>query len=101
MIDLNEPYDMMGRVRDICMVSNTNIIYVLARKANKRDNVRYHLSKVKYDINEISTKFFEEISNNIANSIVSMLIFISAMNYCKDHSIFYKLLVIDMFYFVS
>ena len=101
LIHLNEPYDVMGRVRDICMVPNTNTIYVLARKANKREKVRYRLSIVKYDTDEISSKFSEEISSNIANNIVSMLIFISAIHYCKDDSIFYKLLIIDMFYFVS
>ena len=101
MIDLNEPYDVMGRVRDICMVPKTNTIYVLARKAQKREKVRYRLSIVKYDTDEISLKFSEEISSNIANNIVSMLIFISSMHYCKDDSIFYKLLIIDMFYFVS
>ena len=74
MIDLNEPYEVIGRVRDICMISNTNTIYVLAREANKHEKVRYRLSKVKYDTNEISTKFSEEISSNIANKIVSMLI---------------------------
>ena len=91
----------MGRVRDICLVPNTNTIYVLARKAQKREKVRYRLSIVKYDTYEIYSKFFEEISRNIANNIVSVLIFISSMHYCKDDSIFYKLLIIDMFYFVS
>ena len=100
MIDLNEPYDVMGRVRDICMVPNTNTIYVLSRKAQKHENVRYRLSIVKYDTDEISSKFCEEVSSNTANNIVSMFIFVSSMHYCKDDSIFYKLLIIDMFYFV-
>ena len=69
--------------------------------ANKRENVRYLLSKVKYDTNETSTNLSTEIIKNIANNIVSMLIYIYVMNYCKDHSFFYKLLILDMFYFVS
>ena len=88
MINLNEPYDVMGRVRDICMVPNTNTIYVLARMPNKCEKVRYRLSKVKYDTNEISTKLSKEISRNIENNIISMLIYIPAMHYCKDHSFF-------------
>ena len=67
--------------------------------ANKHDKVGYCLSKVKYDTNETSTKLYAEIVSNIENNIVSMLIYISAMHYCKDHSIFYILLIIDMFYF--
>ena len=70
------------------MVPNTNTIYVLARKAQKREKVRYRLSIVKYDIDEISSKFSEKVSSNIANNIISMLIFISSMHYCKDDSIF-------------
>ena len=100
MIDLNEQYDVMGRIRDICMVPNTNTIYVPARKAHKCEKVRYCLSIIKYDTNEVSSKFSEKVSSNIANNIVSMLIFISSMHYCKDDSIFYKLLIIDMFYSV-
>ena len=69
--------------------------------ADKREKVRYRLSIIKYDTDEITSKFSEEISSSIANNIVSMLIFISSMHYCKDDSIFYKLLIIDMFYFVS
>ena len=101
MIDLDESYEVIGRVRSICLLPNKNTIYVPARMGKKHDKVRYRPSKVKYDTNEISTKFSEEISSNMVNNIVSMLIFISAMHYCKDHSIFYKLLIIDMFYFVS
>ena len=82
MIDLHESYQVMGRVRDICMVPNTNTIYVLVRMPNKREKVRFRLSKVKYDTNETSTKLSAEISNNIANNIVIMHIYISAMNYC-------------------
>ena len=60
MIDLNEKYEVMGRVRDICMVPNTNTIYVLARKAQKREKVRYRLSIVKYDTDEISSNFLKK-----------------------------------------
>ena len=59
MIDLNEQYDVMGIVRDISMVPNTNTIYVPARKAQKREKVRYRLSIVKYDTDEITSKFSE------------------------------------------
>ena len=48
-INFGESYEVMGRVRDICLVVNTNIVNVLARMANTRENVRYHLSKVNYD----------------------------------------------------
>ena len=56
MIHLGESYEVMGRVRDICLVSNTNTIYVLARMTNKREKDRYRLSKFEYDTNETSTK---------------------------------------------
>ena len=67
MIHLGKSYEVMGRVRDICLVPNTNTIYVLARMANKCENVRYRLSKVKYDTNETSTKYSAEIASIIAN----------------------------------
>ena len=101
MIHLGEAYQVMGRVQDMCLVLNTNTIYFLARMTNKREKLRYRLSKIKYDTNETSTNFSTNIVRKIANNIVSMLIYIFSMHYCKDHSIFYKLLIIDMFYFVS
>ena len=81
----------MGRVRDICLVPNLNTIYVLARMTNKRLKLRYHLSKFKYDTDE-------EIARNIASNVVSMFIYICVMHYCKDHSILYKLLIIDILF---
>lgn len=76
MINFGKPYEAMGRVRDICLVPNVDIVYVLAKLPKTHENVRYSLSKVKYDTYEESTQLCEEIASNISNNIVSMLIYI-------------------------
>lgn len=76
MIYSGENYEVMGKIREICLVLNTDTIYVLAKLPKTREKAKYHFLKIKYDMDKDSTKMCEEITINIANNIVSLLIYI-------------------------
>ena len=83
-------FEVMGRVVDMCSVTNTEVVYVLTKAPKSHERVKYQLSYSLYDTSEVSTKLCSQIVNEMTNNIVSIIIYICIFRFLKCLTIFFN-----------
>ena len=81
-------YEVLGKVIDVCLVPDTEVVYILTKPPKSHDKIKYQLSFSLYDMREVSTKLSKQIVNEIAQDIVSIVIYICVLRYCNCLIIF-------------
>ena len=83
-------FEVMGRVVDMCSVTNTEVVYVLTKAPKSHERVKYQLSYSLYDTSEVSTKLCSQIVNEMTDNIVSIIIYICILRFLKCLTIFFN-----------
>lgn len=79
---------MLGKVIDLCLVPDTEVIYILTKPPKSHDRNKYQLLYSLYDTREVSTKLCKQIVNEITQDIVSIVIYFCVLRYCNCRVIF-------------
>lgn len=69
-------YEVLGKVIDMCLIPDTEVVYILTKLPKSHDKIKYQLSYSLYDTRKVSTKLSKQILNEIAQDIVSNVIYI-------------------------
>ena len=77
----NGIFEVMGRVIDMCLVPDIEVVYVLTKAPKSHERVKYQLSYSLYDMAEVSTKLCNQIVNEMTQNIVSIVIYISILRF--------------------
>jgi len=81
-------YEMLGKVIYICLIHDTEFVYVLTKPPKSHDKIKYQLSLSLYDTTKEFTKMCKQIINDIAQDMVSIVIYICVLHYCNCIIIF-------------
>lgn len=82
-------YELMGRVIDMCLVSDNEVVYILTKSPKSHERIKYQLSYSLYHMREVSTKLCKKIVNEMKQNIVSIFIFICILCFCNCLTIFF------------
>lgn len=88
-------YEVLGKVLDICLILDIEVVYVLTKLPKSRDKIKYQLSLSMYDTKDESTKMCKQIINEITQDIISIVIYL----FCVIVTVslhFYNLVFIDI-----
>ena len=69
-------YEGLGKVIDICLIPGTKVVYVLRKLPKSHDKIKYQFAFWMYDTTDESTNMCKQIINEIAQDIVSIVIYI-------------------------
>jgi len=85
----NGIYDVMGRVIDMCLVPDSEVVYILTKPPRSYERIKYQLSYSLYDTREVSIKLCKQIVNEMKQNIVSVVIYICVLRSCNCLTIFF------------
>ena len=72
----NGIFEVIGRVIDMCLVLDTEVVYILTKASKSHEMIKYRLSYSLYDTREVSTKLCKQIVNEMKQNNVSIVIYI-------------------------
>lgn len=85
----NGIYDVMGRVIDMCSVSNSEVVYILTKLPKSHEMIKYQLSYSMYDMREVSRKLCKQVVNEMKQNIVIIVIYIYVLRSCNYLTIYF------------
>ena len=85
----NGIYEVMGRVIDMCSVTDSEVVYILTKPPKSHERIKYQLSYSLYDTREVSTKLCKQIVNEMKQNIVSIVIYMCVLRSCNCLTIFF------------
>lgn len=59
-------YELLGKATGMCLIPDTEVVYILTKLPKSHDKIKYQLSLSLYDTIEVSTKLSKKIVNEIA-----------------------------------
>ena len=86
-------YKMHGKVLDMCLILETEVVYVLTKLPKSHERIKYRLSYSLYDRREVSTKLCKQIVNDMTQNTVSIVICIFILHF-ENVSLYFLTLII-------
>ena len=81
---------MHGKVLNMCLIPDIEVVYVLTKLTKSHDKVKYQLSLSMYDTTEESIKMCKQIISDIAEEMVNIVIYIY---------VFYIIVTISLYFY--